>query len=300
MNKRVCLRGVAVMAVAFLGVPGTQAAGEPAGVSAAPPTQIGSPAYNERLAPDDLRLIVGAQTVFHAAAGRYAAVFSDLTAPAQGFPCLEGSWEGPRRGYLFHLSSPDNGQSGFSVTAEPWKPGVTGKNCFFTNQSGVIRAENGKLPGPGSPTLVEQPANVPAPAPAAPAYQPSGGLGGTLWRWLGYLPPGNLAIGSLRALIGAQVAYNSATGHYAQAIDELLEPASNPPYLVRDDRKYAWPMVGGCRFTLMPVPDPAASFVVVVEPVDRDISGNRWLYTDQSGVIRWSGTPDIGPDSPVL
>jgi len=301
MNKRICLEVVVLLALFFPGALSAQAAGEPAKVPAALPPQIGSPAYNERWAANDLRTIVGAQTAFHAANNRYAAAFPELVTPAQDTPYLVGSWDVPRRGYAFHLSSADNGQAGFSVTAEPWKPGVTGKRCFLIDQSGIVRVEDGKAAGPDSPVVIsDKPGYVPGSAPAAPAFQPSGGISGTVLRWLGYQPPGSFAIGCLRSLIGAQVAYNSATGRYAQAIEELLAPAANPPYLVSDNKKYAWPMVGGCRFTLMPVSDPAASFVIVVEPVDRDISGNRWLYTDQSGVIRWSTTPEIGPDSPPL
>jgi hypothetical protein len=109
-----------------------------------------------------------------------------------------------------------------------------------------------------------------------------------------------MAIGTARAVLGAEVAYHSAFGRYAQTIEEMLAPAANPPFLVSDNKKHAWPMVGGCRFTLLPVPNPGESFVLLVEPVDRDTSGNRWLYIDQSGVLRVSATPDIGPDSPAL
>ena len=300
MNSRMGAGLVVTALVVLWGALSPQVAAQPPVPPAMPAPQIGSPAYNERKVPEDLGAILAAQAAFRGTAGRYATVFSELVSPAQGASCLSGSWDTPRRGYLFRLSSTDQGQSGFSVVAEPWKPGVTGKRCFFADQTGSIRVNESGAAGPESPSLADNPLKDPPPLSPAPVPQQVGALRRTLWRWVGYQPPGARAVGLTRAVIGAQVAYNSAMGRYAKTIEEMLSPASSPAFLDSNNDDLAWPMVGGCRFVLMPVPDPAASFVLIVEPVNPDTSGNRWLYTDQSGVIRWSGTPEVGPDSPPI
>jgi hypothetical protein len=300
MSIRMLLGTFLTAVVVLLAAPCPQAAAQPAATPAMSAPQVGSLAYNERLAPEDLAAILAAQTAFHGATGRHAAAFSELATPAQGAPCLPGSWDAPRRGYLFRLSSTDQGQSGFSVVAEPWKPGVTGKRCFFADQTGTIRVNEGGAAGPESPSLADSPLKTPPPLTPALVPQQVGTLRRTLWRLVGYQPPGVREVGLTRAVIGAQVAYNSAMGRYAETIDEMLAPSANPAFLDSNEDNLAWPMVAGCRFVLMPVPDPAASFVLIVEPVDPATSGNRWLYTDQSGVIRWSGTPEVGPDSPPI
>jgi len=176
---------------------------------------------------------------------------------------------------------------------------VTGYLSFSIDETGTQRESEFATADGDSPALIEarKPARLPKAGP--PAHQPSTGIGATVWRWLGYQEPGVMAIGIARTVVAAQVAYCAAKGHYAQAISELLAPAANPPYLVSDNKKLTWPMVGGCRFTLLPVTNPATFFALLVEPVGEG-SGERWLYADQSGIIRWSAMPDIGPDSPPL
>lgn len=280
-----------MMMLLFLSYPALWAA------PAARPLHSGSPVYNERHAAMDLRTILAAQTAFHAANNRYAENFDELTAPAANPPYLDGEWKTPRRGYVFNITPKENAPDVFDAVAEPWKPGATGNRRFFIDQSGVIRSEEGKTAGAESPPLAETDYKEPSGTYSPPEGSP-GFLRGALWRLAGYQPPGVWAVVCLRTIVGAEVAYHAMSGRYAQCFEEMTE--ATPAFLDRDNKRYTWPVVEGCRFTFMPVADPKVMFIVIAEPEDPKTAGTRWLLTDASGVIRWSDTADIGPDSPPI
>jgi hypothetical protein len=92
------------------------------------------------------------------------------------------------------------------------------------------------------------------------------------------------AIGSLRAITGAQVLYNAATGHYATSFAELQ--ASNngsKPFLDGD-----WsPPQHGYVFELSDKPEAKECFELRAVPLIPGRTGKREFSTDCSGVIRF-------------
>ncbi len=85
------------------------------------------------------------------------------------------------------------------------------------------------------------------------------------------------AIGSLRAVLGAQQAFKAANGKYAATLEELT--TATPPIL---DGNQVAPK-RGYKFSLTTIGD---NFAATAEPVVEGTTGNRYFYVDQSGIIR--------------
>lgn len=85
------------------------------------------------------------------------------------------------------------------------------------------------------------------------------------------------AIGSLRAVVGAQQAFKSTNGKYASTLEELT--AATPPFLdgnqVAQKRGYKFDLTGS-----------GDNFAATAEPVADSETGNRFFYVDQSGTVR--------------
>jgi type IV pilus assembly protein PilA len=87
------------------------------------------------------------------------------------------------------------------------------------------------------------------------------------------------AIGNLRTINGSEVAFHSANSLYAVTFDELT--TATPPFL---DGNWAAPK-SGYTFTLGGGVD---NFTANADPTTPGTTGNRYFYTDSSGVIRFS------------
>lgn len=111
-------------------------------------------AANEAAAVAGLRNITTAQVVYSTTYGiGYSAALANL-APTPGNPLVTSSTNagliddvlasGKKSGYTFTYNSTDADADGrmdaFTITAVPSNPGTTGQRRFFTDQSGVIRA----------------------------------------------------------------------------------------------------------------------------------------------------------------
>lgn len=87
------------------------------------------------------------------------------------------------------------------------------------------------------------------------------------------------AIGNLKSIVGAEVAYNSANGTYTSSFDDLT--SATPPFLDGDwgntKQGYDYTLGGGGN-----------NFTCNADPNDPGVSGNRYFYTDASGVIYYS------------
>lgn len=89
---------------------------------------------NEAAAIQNIRTVIGAQTVFQTANQRFAADFAELTAGNPAF--LDGSWDPANGGYLYVLVGTDYS---FTLNVNAKQYGVTGNRGFYTDTSGVIR-----------------------------------------------------------------------------------------------------------------------------------------------------------------
>lgn len=99
------------------------------------------------------------------------------------------------------------------------------------------------------------------------------------------------AIGNLRTIIGAEVAYNAANSIYAVTFAEMT--AATPPFLDGDWTKAK----SGYNFT---VGGTTANFTSNADPVTAGTTGNRQFYTDASGVIRYAtGAAATSASTPI-
>jgi len=91
------------------------------------------------------------------------------------------------------------------------------------------------------------------------------------------------AIGNLRTVIGAQVAYNAANSVYTTAFADLT--GATPSYL---DGDWGQPK-SGYNFVLG---GTTANFSANANAVEYGVTGNRGFFTDASGVIRYNAGAD--------
>ena len=100
-------------------------------------------AANEASAVGSLRTINTASVAYSTTYGQYPTALTQLgpaATPSSTTADLIDSVlsAGAKSGYTFTFSA--NAGLGYSVTAVPSSPGVTGQRDFYTDQSGVIRA----------------------------------------------------------------------------------------------------------------------------------------------------------------
>lgn len=103
------------------------------------------------------------------------------------------------------------------------------------------------------------------------------------------------AIGNLRTITGAEVAYHASNSEYAQAFADLT--GATPPFLDGD-----WTAIKqGYNFTLgAAAAGGTQNFAANANPATPGTTGNRYFYTDASGVIRFNAAGAAGPaDTPI-
>lgn len=95
---------------------------------------MGDVQKNEHNAVLGLRIMIGAQMSYHERNQCYA---PDLEVLIEEEPYyMESTWARPRDGYRFEMQ-PD--KAGYTITATPIEPGITGRKWFYTDASAVIR-----------------------------------------------------------------------------------------------------------------------------------------------------------------
>jgi prepilin-type N-terminal cleavage/methylation domain-containing protein len=99
------------------------------------------------------------------------------------------------------------------------------------------------------------------------------------------------AIGNLRTIVGAEVAYHAANYQYTASFDDLT--GSDPSYLDGD-----WAGTkSGYNYTLG---GDADNFTANADPSTVGTTGNKGFYTDSSGVIRFAEGGPAAEDSPPI
>ena len=85
------------------------------------------------------------------------------------------------------------------------------------------------------------------------------------------------AIGNMRTVVGAEVAYNAANNAYGTF---AAMTGASPPFLDGD-----WTVAkSGYNFTLA---TGTGTFTANADPATAGVTGNRHFFTDASGVIRY-------------
>lgn len=99
------------------------------------------------------------------------------------------------------------------------------------------------------------------------------------------------AVSNLRAILDAQITYNTVNHMYADSFDALTK--SNPPFLsgVWDQER------AGYQYR---VESLAGNFGAYATPVDFGRTGWHGFYIDSSGVIRYAPNAEANAESPVL
>lgn len=94
------------------------------------------------------------------------------------------------------------------------------------------------------------------------------------------------AIGDLRTIVGAEVAYHAANYTYTGDFAELTDDTNGPAYLVGT---WANGMVkSGYTFNLEDPNGDGSNFAATADPTNMGTTGNKGFFTDASGVIRYA------------
>jgi type IV pilus assembly protein PilA len=102
------------------------------------------------------------------------------------------------------------------------------------------------------------------------------------------------AMATLRAVVSANVQYRLRFRDYAGSLQDLHDSG----YLeagnvlgVKAGYTFSYGLVGG---------PPAGDFTIQADPTDPGLSGTRFFFADQSGVIRFSTTGTAGSSDPPV
>jgi type IV pilus assembly protein PilA len=108
------------------------------------------------------------------------------------------------------------------------------------------------------------------------------------------------AVGSLRTINTASVAYSTTYGTFPPALPSL-GPSSSPTSTAADliDSALVTGVKSGYTFTFT-ASSPYQQYKITASPITPTISGLRYFYTDQSGVIRVNLTATAtSTDTPI-
>ncbi len=104
-----------------------------------------------------------------------------------------------------------------------------------------------------------------------------------------------IAITSCKTIGSACQSYFSTQETYPSALTDLIAPTSNPPYI---DNELATGAKKGYTFSYSS--GGPVSFAVNAAPTFPDRTGERYFYTDETGVLTFNKTGVAGPnDTPV-
>lgn len=109
------------------------------------------------------------------------------------------------------------------------------------------------------------------------------------------------AVGSLRTLNTASVAYSVTYGNFPPALSDL-GPSTSPSSTAADliDSALKSGNKSGYQFSFTGVSPSYQQYSITAAPVSPGVTGQRYFYTDQSGVIRVNATASAGSgDNPL-
>jgi hypothetical protein len=215
---------------------------------------------NETAAIASLDLIRAAEAVHKARFNRYASIEQLANA---GYIGGDVAKTGKKDGYTFAITNA--GEAKYECRAIPNKDGA---RAFYMDQSGAVRASKTKTVGPDSPELAEK-NEQPKPAPAAKGTANEG--------------TAIDVIASIRAAESAFKAKNKRYGDLKELVDgEFLKDDAIAKTGKKDGYSFSVSNAEKNSYECRAVPEGA---------------GNLAFYNDQIGVLRYSKTKEVGPDS---
>jgi prepilin-type N-terminal cleavage/methylation domain-containing protein len=108
------------------------------------------------------------------------------------------------------------------------------------------------------------------------------------------------AVGTIRTINTASVMYSTTFGNYPAALTNL-GPSTSPTSTAADlvDQPVASGTKSGYRFSYT-APSPYVVYSITASPVTLGVTGQRYFFTDQSGVIRYNlSTTASSTDTPL-
>jgi len=108
------------------------------------------------------------------------------------------------------------------------------------------------------------------------------------------------AVGSLRTLNTSSVAFSTTYGNYPTKLSDL-GPSTSPSSTAADliDSALVTGTKSGYTFTFMAA-SPYQQYSIQASPTTAGVTGQRYFYTDQSGVIRYNlSAVSTSADSPI-
>ena len=108
------------------------------------------------------------------------------------------------------------------------------------------------------------------------------------------------AVGTLRTINTASVSYSTTFGNYPAALTNL-GPSTSPTSTAADlvDAPVASGVKSGYNFTYSS-PSPYQQYSITANPVTLGVTGQRYFFTDQTGVIRYNlSTNSTSTDQPL-
>ncbi len=206
-----------------------------------------------------------------------------------------------RQGYMFEYSTGVTGPekiTAFALVARPVTPGFSGQRFFYVDESGVIRESSSQIIGPNSPPLGESQNS---------ANEEKNEAGDDA-------EDGQYLRSNETAAISTMTMYNDVLKKYAKKCPQQVYPATLSPLgpgtggcqhanLVDSSMAGQDPVHQGYTFqysTGVNGPEKVTIFALVARPVTPGVTGNRYFYLDESGVIRESPNQNIGPRSDPL
>lgn len=103
------------------------------------------------------------------------------------------------------------------------------------------------------------------------------------------------AMVGLKTISSASELYYNNNNTYPQGLSDLAEPQANPPYI---DAALASGEKQGYKFVY--ASQDAQHFAANANPVSYGITGARFFYIDEAGVMRSNPSQEAGPDDPVV
>jgi hypothetical protein len=191
-----------------------------------------------------------------------------------------------KQGYRFVYTPGTNGSqkvTAFALVARPAQPGVTGKRYFFLDEEGVVRQSDTYIVGPRSQPVDGGPSSEEGRKNEAAAISNMRAYNQALTKYAGKCPqqgyPATLS----------QLGPGARDCAHANLIDARLA--------VQDVRQQGYVYTYSTGTTGS---DKVTVFALVARPEGPGSIGARFFFLDESGIIRQSPTPIIGPNSKPL
>lgn len=104
-----------------------------------------------------------------------------------------------------------------------------------------------------------------------------------------------MAIANLKTIINSCQIYYSNNNNYPQALSDLTEPNSTPPYI---DSQLASGSKQGYTFSY--TSGDSQHFSVNANPILPGLTGQKYFFMDETGVIHANAQQAAGPSDPIL